>query len=82
MNDIVAEMEDDALKGYDKRYSKRAHLEYCIHHGMTKLNVAWQYGNTSVLSVSKISVTAVKCRPVIHFGPQGSWIVCCLHLKI
>ena len=47
-------MEDDALKGYDKRYSKRAHLKYCIHHGMTKLNVAWQYGNTSVLSVRKM----------------------------
>jgi len=34
-------------------------------------------------------VAAVKCRPVIHVcvvisysGPQGSWIVCCLHLKI
>ena len=33
-------------------------------------------------------VSAVKCRPVLHhrvvifFGPQESWIVCCLHLEI
>jgi len=33
-------------------------------------------------------MAAVKSRPILHYcvvifsGPQGSWIVCCLHLQI
>ena len=60
---MVAEMKDDAVKGFYKRFSKRTHLKYCKHHGMKKLNVAWQYEITSVLSVRKNWCDGCKMSP-------------------